>query len=136
MFFSILLTDPNTIPNLIIWCKYSGFKIAQKKLQLIWKKYKESEEKWSKTIENEIAYYFFVSRKQGQLKGRTSLYLSHFRYSDIFDFLVTVILICKVFFWSTEKRIDFCFISPVKPLLLSLKCFFVKQSGRLRNKLI
>ena len=82
-----------------------------KNLQLVCKKYKQFETKWSK---NNLKITFL----------------------DIFNFLIMRILICKILFFSSEKRIDLCFTSPVILLLLSQKWFFsVKQSGRLHNKL-
>ena len=88
-----------------------GPKMILKNLQLMCKKYKQYETKWSK---NNLKITFL----------------------DIFNFLIMRILICKILFFSSEKRIDLCFTSPVILLLLSQKWFFsVKQSGRLHNKL-
>ena len=67
----------------------------------------------------------------------TKLYTHDITFSDNCNFDLTGILICKMLFLSSEKRVVLCFTSPVKLLLLSLKWFFpVKQSRKLRNKLI
>ena len=46
-------------------------------------------------------------------------------FSDVSNFFITRILICKMLLLSSEKLTDLCFTSLVKPLLLSRKCFFV-----------
>ena len=155
MFSSIFLTDLNTILITMIWCKsrdfqngFEKFAVDFQEVQTIWKK------NGQKQFKKKSLITFFVFREVGQLKGRTliggfavfkllvvlsitKLYTFDITSSDTCNFLVTGILIRKMLLFSSEKRIDLCFASPVKLLLLSTKfCFSVKGPGGLRNKLI